>query len=355
VAAGLLLVLVLPGAAILRVLLAEEGVEVLPRMAFVPALGIGASALAAVGLHAVGVRLERTAWLVALLALTTVGSLVCVLISRDATPKVWRPAIASRATLAWIALAGLLLAAAGAVTAASSRRAAQRDAFAQAWLVPSGAAALEVGIQNHEHNALNYTLELRKGTQMIRVWRSLVIARGQTWSTRLQSGPGRFELLLYPGKGGLLPAPSVAPLPGSGLHSEGVLAAAIHKHRACLASLPAADRLLLVLRFGVGGKPRQTEAQVGAQLHLPAAAVIAAELQAVRELEANSRPAGCRPSATTGSAVAKQQATHAKTPGGTSAPGSTTTSSAPLAAAPGGAGGSKPLVRLALSVPAPSR
>jgi hypothetical protein len=78
------------------------------------------------------------------------------------------------------------------------------------------------------------------------------------------------------------------------LHSPAALAAKIHELRGCVRSLPASDRFLLALRFGIGGRPQKTDAAVAARLHTTSAIVAAREITAVRRLAAAQRRGACK-------------------------------------------------------------
>jgi pyruvate/2-oxoglutarate dehydrogenase complex dihydrolipoamide acyltransferase (E2) component len=64
--------------------------------------------------------------------------------------------------------------------------------------------------------------------------------------------------------------------------------------RACLSGLAAPDRRVLTLRSGLGGHAPQSSAQVGATLGESTAAATAAEVIAIRRLEAQRRRGACQ-------------------------------------------------------------
>ena len=77
-------------------------------------------------------------------------------------------------------------------------------------------------------------------------------------------------------------------------HSSTAMAATIHQLRRCVSSIPAPDRFLLSLRFGVGGRPQKTDAQVAARLGTTAADVAGREVIAVRRLADAHRRGACK-------------------------------------------------------------
>jgi hypothetical protein len=96
--------------------------------------------------------------------------------------------------------------------------------------------------------------------------------------------------------------------------------------RGCLNSLPAADRQVLTLRAGLGGRPAQLTAQVAATLHESGAAATAAEVLGIRRLEAARRRGACQVQAAA-STPARKPAAPAKTSAATTAPASSSSSS----------------------------
>ena len=79
--------------------------------------------------------------------------------------------------------------------------------------------------------------------------------------------------------------------------------ATVHQLRRCVHSIPAADRLLLTLRFGIGGLPQRTDAAVAARLHTTAAAVAQREALAVGRLVDARRRGVCTGGPVTASAA----------------------------------------------------
>jgi hypothetical protein len=94
----------------------------------------------------------------------------------------------------------------------------------------------------------------------------------------------------------------------AGLHSPAAMAATVHQLRACVHSIPASDRFLLALRFGIGGRPRKTDAEVAARLGTTTAAVAARELVAVRRLADAQRRGACKPTPVRASAASSAPA-----------------------------------------------
>jgi hypothetical protein len=90
-------------------------------------------------------------------------------------------------------------------------------------------------------------------------------------------------------------APPAAPAQQvfANLHTPAAMAATIHQLKGCLARIPASDRFLLSLRFGVGGRPQKTDAAVAARLNTTPATVRSREVVAVRRLTNARRSGAC--------------------------------------------------------------
>ncbi len=139
VPAGLLLALVLPGAAAGAALFAGRQITRVERLVLVPALSLGLLVLGGLGLFACGVPLTRWSWAALTAGTTVLASTVAHLRRRRATPAgaaapvkapVRRPVTWRRTAgrLAPLVLAGVLLGGAAWVSIASARAQASRTA-----------------------------------------------------------------------------------------------------------------------------------------------------------------------------------------------------------------------------------
>lgn len=113
------------------------------------------------------------------------------------------------------------------------------------------------------------------------------------------------------------PAPAAGPAVG-GPPSAVAMRATVHSLRACLVDIPGADRRLLAQRFGVGGKPQQSEATLARRMHTNAAAVLGAEVAAIGRLTAAHQQVACAPQA--GVAASAASTSSAVQPAAVSAP-----------------------------------
>lgn len=93
--------------------------------------------------------------------------------------------------------------------------------------------------------------------------------------------------------GSALAAPAVAQQSAADPHAPAAIAATVHELRTCIRQLSARDRFLLSFRFGVGGRPQKTDAEVAARLHTTTGVVAAREIIVVRRLEAVHRRGVC--------------------------------------------------------------
>jgi hypothetical protein len=91
VAGGLLLGFVLPGMALLGVLFRRRTLTAVERTVLTPALSMGVLIVAGLGIHGVGLRIDRLAWTVATVGVTLAGVVAARLLRRR-TPVVAAPA-----------------------------------------------------------------------------------------------------------------------------------------------------------------------------------------------------------------------------------------------------------------------
>ncbi|MFI7542801.1 hypothetical protein [Actinoplanes sp. NPDC049599] len=85
IAGGLLLGFVLPGMALLGVLFRRRTLTAVERTVLTPALSMGVLIVAGLGIHAVGLRIDRLAWTVATVGVT-LGGVVAARLLRRRTP-----------------------------------------------------------------------------------------------------------------------------------------------------------------------------------------------------------------------------------------------------------------------------
>ncbi len=127
----------------------------------------------------------------------------------------------------------------------------------------------------------------------------------------LPSEIGRFGLLCALAAALVL---ALAPVAGAAPSAftapdDPAIPALIKSLRGCLDKLPAADRQVLALRAGLGGKPAASTAAIAVALHSTPAATSTALVTAIRRLEGQRRAGTCQPQTT---AATKKAATPAK-------------------------------------------
>jgi hypothetical protein len=106
-------------------------------------------------------------------------------------------------------------------------------------------------------------------------------------------------------------APAAAAAPGAfTAPDDPAVPVLIKSLRGCLGKLTPADRQVLTLRAGLGGKPAALTAAIAAALKSTPAATNAAEVTAIRRLEAQRRAGACQPQT---AAATKPATTPAKT------------------------------------------
>lgn len=204
-AAGLALVLYLPGAAVLLFF---------PRTgrAFhvVIAIGLSAALTIIVGLLLNALHhLDRSGWTLAMTGLAILpAALAWLALAPGALEQVpqsqaarlphprWQH-VATFATAVLVVCAAVGLARQGAQAHAPFR-------FTEFWLVPAGASAptYELGVRNGEGRTTNYAIELANGNQRVGYWPDVTLQPGEVFRTELSaaasSRPGqRFEARLY--------------------------------------------------------------------------------------------------------------------------------------------------------------
>ena len=167
VAAGLALVLVLPGAGLRLALLPS-----IARLAAIPA-SIALGALAAVLLDALGVQLETQVWTIALAVLAVLGGLAGALratdtpTATDAPPADTPPARPSRLlVIACSVGAVFLLAAAIVITSISAHDQVDRVRFTQLSATPGPASTVDVSVRSDEKRTRRWVLVLAVGSDV---------------------------------------------------------------------------------------------------------------------------------------------------------------------------------------------
>jgi hypothetical protein len=192
---ALLLLFVLPGAALGRLLWPPEARQSGAGLLLSPALSVALVILDSAVLHVSGIRLQQRSWTASIGA---IGVALCVLgifWPRTVSPRRDRrrfPRAGLVAPLvAAVVLSGAILAGSGLITAGSVRHQQRVDHFTELWMLPaaSGAHTATIGIYNHEGATRTFlTRYYLNGHFKFR--RSVVVAANRSWTTT-ESFPAR--------------------------------------------------------------------------------------------------------------------------------------------------------------------
>jgi uncharacterized membrane protein len=199
---GLLLVFVLPGYAIIRVVLPETR-NTLAGVSFVVGLSVAVTVFCGFALHGLG-GMSTEGWAFALGAVTVAAS--CVASFRPSPDivdraKHWPPLRSSQALM----LVGAAAVAAAAVALAQQGAHARREfSYTEFWMVPTShfGGSVTIGFRNGEGRASSYDVEVMLDERVVAVWRSIPLQTGDSWATEIavplgQSGGQKAEAWLF--------------------------------------------------------------------------------------------------------------------------------------------------------------
>jgi uncharacterized membrane protein len=190
--AALLLVLVLPGVALLGASGASRPPTPIEGRVWETGLSIGATILVTLALYAVGVKLDLSSWTLALTALTALTCAVWTIRAPANTRsfRFRRPPAPALRKLALLAAALMLMGGAAAVTVNSVSRTDAASHFTQLWILPATATHgdVRIGIYNHEGHDQTYAVEVRRGDRELLALPAVRVRAHTSW-TRLVSVP----------------------------------------------------------------------------------------------------------------------------------------------------------------------
>lgn len=190
------LVLVVPGYALAAAFFPPGFVTRDERAVLTVSFSVGAWALGGL-LTQLVVGLDRVAWILLAVSITTVASAVAqarrdgLSTSPTAPVRLGGPLPAAAAYLAAIAIAGLAVA----IAAGGQSRQLSSSHFSVLWLLPQGPPSgyagdhpatqpVVVGARSHEDRALTYRLQVTRNGRTVSQW-ELRLKPGQRWQARL--------------------------------------------------------------------------------------------------------------------------------------------------------------------------
>jgi uncharacterized membrane protein len=193
---GLPLVLVIPGYALTAVFWPPRSLGLAERAAVAVGVSLALAATSGLLLNWLpgGVSGRRSAVLLGLVALGAITALLVRERGRAAgldngvVASGWsHPRAFLRPHQAVLLAAALGLVVAGVGVAVHSAQGDAGPGFTQAWMLPNqvGSGSLTVGLQNDEHRAHTYHLQLRAGPRVVREWDGVRLDPGQRFSTTL--------------------------------------------------------------------------------------------------------------------------------------------------------------------------
>lgn len=192
--AGLVLVLVLPGLAMLRLVDARLEVPELEYLILTPAISIATAIVTGLALQAVSFRLTTANWAIALGLILVACQIAVLLLRRASEPPPAESVVAARrgapvAACAMAFVTGGLVAGAFVVAAASERATPSRP-FTQLWIVrPEGAQpadAVRIGVRSFETRPMRYTLSVATQGRVVRKY-AVTLRPGEGWRHTLAS------------------------------------------------------------------------------------------------------------------------------------------------------------------------
>jgi hypothetical protein len=200
-AAGLLLVLVLPGYALSQALLRAPALGAAERTVLTLALSLGVTILSALLLNLSPWSLSHRNWPPLLAGVTIAACVAAWVMNGDVVSGQlrWRwPPFRNVITLA---LAGAIAAAAIAVASAPRRAPEGVSGYSELWLVPRE-RHLELGLASGELSPVRYRLDLTADGRLVRRWRALFLRTGDRWQVNLprttfERSPAVIEARLY--------------------------------------------------------------------------------------------------------------------------------------------------------------
>jgi uncharacterized membrane protein len=198
VAAGLTLVLVLPGLVITRGVLARLRILGTEKLLLVPATSLAIAVITGLVLNTAHIRLTAANWAGALGLVTAVGLLAGALLEdahedrpHPRRPRAWlarvspvgRPSLGIGPAV-MLVIAALATSAAVAIGVLGQRDRDSETEFTELWALPgpSSGSAIRLGVRSHERGDVRYRLRVSIHGRVVRDY-ALTLQPGQTWQS----------------------------------------------------------------------------------------------------------------------------------------------------------------------------
>ncbi|MGE5141640.1 MAG: hypothetical protein ACM3JD_19415 [Rudaea sp.] len=203
---GILLVLVLPGAALSAALFPRGTLAIEKRVVVTLVLSIAAAALGGLFLNLSTLGLSFGTWAIYLLTVTLGATVIAVL--RGFTGVAGRaPGPRLQLGLLNTGLFGVAAAVILIALAVAARPAPQQglQGYSTLYLLPAANGdpnGYRIGVTSAEFSAVQYDIQLKLNGQVIYEWSNITLTPGQEWSSAVelsssQKGAGRLEAVLY--------------------------------------------------------------------------------------------------------------------------------------------------------------
>lgn len=203
---GLLLVLVLPGYALMTALFTPQQLGWAERILLSCGASMALGIVGSLALHQSGVQLQAPYW-IGLSIVVTVGAALSIWLMRRPQDLVAEAPLQVRLNSSHLVLLGLavLVTSVAFTTTRSAATAAVYQGYTILWLTPQEGTTpqrLQLGVTSKELTATTYTVQIKVDDQLAQEWPQLQLAPHQNWQANLempveQMTQSTVEVLLY--------------------------------------------------------------------------------------------------------------------------------------------------------------
>ncbi len=204
---GLLLVLILPGAALTAAIFSGHTLRIEKRILYTIGLSLSTTILSGLILNLTPLGLQDVTWVAILSAVTLIATAVALFRARERlaskTRPTWPPVRLGLREVGLFGLGGaVILLAIGLARMPASEQGLQ--GYSTLYLVPSNDGNpndVRVGVSSDEFAATTFQLQLKINGKVVHEWNGLALKPGENWDAVLQlpnqPGTGRVEAVLY--------------------------------------------------------------------------------------------------------------------------------------------------------------